>query len=376
MGYLDNNGTTKPLQRVIDAMRQALEHSYGNPSSAHRMGQDARRVLEAARATIAASLGAEHPSELVFTSGGTESINLMFALLADPAHRQIVISAVEHSAVIDAAHRWGGGRRVIEIPVDEAGRLNLDELAKVLRGARSLVSMVYANNETGVIFDLPAIQRLCATHGASLHIDAVQAPGRIPVHLSEMGADMVSLSAHKFHGPKGIGALYVKAGSVHAAPLLPGHQEGELRGGTENLPGIVGMAEAASELPVSLEAMGRVSQIRDDLERELTRRIPGVVINGHRARRLPQTSNISFLNRNAADLVARLARRDFSVSAGAACASGKKPSHVIRAMTHSDERANSSVRLSLSRFTTANEVERAVSTIVEVYAATLPAVVR
>jgi cysteine desulfurase len=372
MIYLDNNATTRPLPSVVEVIRESTDRFYGNPSSQHSLGIQARRLLEEARTTVASGLGAHHSSQIILTSGGTESINLAFSLLPAANHRQILISAVEHHAVSAAAQRWAGGRTVREIPVDDEGRLDLDYLASALKSGPAFVSLMFANNETGVIFDLASICRICRQSEAFLHIDATQAAGRIPLNLHELGCDAASFSAHKFHGPKGAGLLYVRSVPQHPQILLPGHQESGLRGGTENLPAILGAAEAVKLIPAGIADADRQRALRDKLEAALVKAIPGGRPNGGAEIRLPQTTNFFFPSRNAADLVARLARRNLCVSAGAACSTGRSSSHVLRAMGFPEERANGSIRISLSRLTTEQEINQAIDLICETYRTTLP----
>ena len=375
MIYLDNNATTHPLTEVICAVRDALERLPGNPSSAHSLGADARRALESSRASVADGLGAEDASQIVFTSCGTESINTAFSLLLSEKVSRIVISTVEHSAVLQAADRWAGGRVVRHVPVSEDGVFDLDALENFIADAPSFVSLVLANNETGVLADIAAAAKICRRFGALLHIDAVQAAGKARLKLAELECDAASLSAHKFHGPPGCGILFLRASgglNLGGRPLLPGHQENGLRGGTHNLPAIVGTAIAVNSLPKSETDFAAVGRLRDRLEKRLSSLIPGSEIHGARAPRLSNTTSLYCPERDAADLVARLGQAGLAVSAGAACTTGGAPSHVIRAMGFSPERANSTLRFSLSRFSTENEVDEAARLVAQVFHNTLP----
>jgi cysteine desulfurase len=357
--YLDNNATTQPLPEVIESLVEALHVNWCNPSSVHACGRQAREALEHARHTVASTFGAESPSSIVFTSGGTESINLACACLLSPEIKRILVASTEHSAVLRAAQRWAGVRSVVSIPSDSSGALDLGFLETEIKREKSFVCIAIANNETGIITDVAAVSRICRAHGAILHIDAVQGAGKIPFSLADLQCDAASLSAHKFHGPLGCGILYLKhrptADGFQRIPS-PGHQERGLRGGTENLPAIVGCGVAAKHLQETLHAMVQVGMLRDDLETKLFRSIPGIEIHSQQSRRLPNTSSIYCPGRNAADLVATLSSLGVAVSAGAACSNGTSPSHVIRAMGYSERRANSTVRISLSRFTSPDHV--------------------
>lgn len=374
MIYLDNNATTHPLPDVICAVRDALERLPGNPSSAHSLGADARKALESSRASVADGLGAEDASQIIFTSCGTESINTAFSLLLSDKIGQIVISSVEHSAVFHAADRWASGRAVRHVPVSEDGVFDLDTLEHLIAKAPSLVSLVLANNETGVLANIAPAAEICRRFGALLHIDAVQAVGKTRLKLDELNCDAASLSAHKFHGPPGCGILFFRAGgaSLGGRPLLPGHQENGLRGGTHNLPCIIGTTVAVDSLSKCEADLTTVARLRDRLETRLLSLIPGSGVHGVRVPRLSNTTSLYCPERDAADLVVRLGQAGLAVSAGAACTTGGAPSHVIQAMGFSPERANSTLRFSLSRFSTENEVDEAARLVAQVYLATLP----
>jgi cysteine desulfurase len=361
MIYLDNNATTAPLPEVVDAVTDILRGNWGNPSSAHALGRKAREALESARHAVASAFGIASPSALVFTASGTESINLGFACLLSPEVRQILVSATEHSAVLRAAERRAEGRTVVRIPVHSSGALDLDSLRREAGKYLSLVSVALANNETGVIADISSIATICRETDALLHVDAVQAAGKIPLQLDSFGCDAVSLAAHKFHGPPGCGILYLRQhpGGVSSRVPAPGHHEQGLRAGTENLPAIVGCGVAASLLQRSLDDMPRVESLRDQLESALLDKINGSEAHGRTSPRLPNTTNLYFPGRNASDLVAALSRLGLAASAGAACSNGGTASHVIKAMGFSDERANSALRLSLSCHTTSEEIAAA-----------------
>ena len=368
--YLDNNATTRPLDRVVEAMRPWLGPQYANPSSVHQFGQTVRHQLECARAQVAALLQAD-PQEIVFTSGGTESINLAIrgTLAAQPAKRHVVTSAVEHSAVQRlCAQLVREGYRVDAVGVDAEGRLDLAELETRITPETALVSVMHANNETGVLFD---VERVCAAagrHGVRVHVDAVQSAGKIPLDIRSWPVHLLSLSAHKLHGPKGVGALYVRPRTRLVPLLAGGGQERNLRAGTENVPGIIGFgvaAEAAAdEARTGIETVRR---LRDDLEARILAAIPLARVNGAGADRLGNTSNIGFRRLQSEALLILLSERGICVSAGSACSSGSlEPSHVLQAMHVDPEIAHGAVRFSLSRFTTPAEIDRAVTALREV----------
>lgn len=366
MIYLDNNATTAVAPAVREAMLPYLMERYGNPSSTHRFGQEARQAIERARHQAAALLGCE-PRELVFTSGGTESDNAaIHGLLAGRAGRKtIVTSAVEHSAVREPlAGLARAGYRIIEVEVDSAGRLNMEALAAALAEPDvALATTMWANNETGVMFDVAAIGAMCRERGVPLHVDGVQAVGKVAMALRGLPIDVMSVSAHKIHGAKGVGALYVRRGTRWTPWMRGGPQERERRGGTENVAGIVGFGVAAelAAKAVAEGAWGEVATLRDSFERDVLARVPETSINGDVSRRLPNTTNISFAGLEAEAILLLLSEQDVCASAGAACASGSlEPSHVLRAMKLPDRVAHGAVRFSLSRETTREELSLAV----------------
>lgn len=365
MIYLDNNATTIPLPEVVEAITATLRDNWGNPSSSHGVGRKARIALEKARHDVASAFGIADPStSVVFTASGTESINLGFACLLTPDVRQILVSATEHSAVLRAAERWAEGRVVTLIPVNSGGLLDLEFLRRKASQYPSLVSVGLANNETGVVANIASVVTICRETKALLHVDAVQAAGKIPLHLDALGCAAASLAAHKFHGPPGCGILYLRqrsGGIIAARALAPGRQENGLRAGTENLPSIVGGGIAASLLQRSLNEMPRVELLRNHLESALLKIMPGSDVHGRSSPRLPNTANLYCPGRNAADMVATLSRLGLAVSAGAACSNGGIVSHVLTAMGLSKDRANSALRLSLSCHTTTDEIAVATS---------------
>jgi len=360
--YLDNNATTRPAPEVVQAMLPYLTTWYGNPSSVHRFGQRARQAVEAARAQVASLIGARE-SEITFTSGGTESINTAIRglLAARWPRRKIVTSAVEHSATRAVCEQLAReSAEIVEIPVDRAGRLDMERLKSAVDDNTALVSIMWANNETGVIMPVSEIAGVCRDRGVPFHCDAVQAAGKIPVDVRRVEVDVLSIAAHKFHGPKGIGALYIRRGTRFAPLVLGGPQENQRRGGTENVPGIVGMGAAAELAAGALGEMKRVAALRDRLEEGILQSIPDAHVNGAGAERLPNTTNIGFAALEADAILLLLSERGVCASAGSACSSGSlEPSHVLRAMGIDERIAHGAVRFSLSRYTTGDDVNAA-----------------
>jgi cysteine desulfurase len=354
--YLDNNATTPIAPEVLDAMEPWLRGGFGNPSSGYSLGRAAAAAIDTARGQVAALAGCQS-DEWIFTSGGTESINTAFhsALAMNPSKRHIVTSAVEHSATIRICeHLEGQGFEVSRLPVDALGQIDLDQLAAAIRSDTALVSLLWANNETGVIWPLEKIAAVVQKTNAVLHIDAVQAFGKIPLRLEGLGVHFMSLSGHKLHAPKGIGGLYASR-RVPFTPLFRGTQENARRGGTQNVASIVAFGQAAE-----LAASSFDSALRDRLETTLLAKISGTTVNGDCAHRLPNTTNLSFSGIDSGDALILLDERGVCCSAGSSCAIGSaKPSHVLKAMGLTDARAKSSLRLSLSRLTTPEEISRA-----------------
>lgn len=367
--YLDNNATTQPLPEVVAAIQPLLLEAYANPSSVHQFGQAVRHKVETARAQVAALIGAE-PREIVFTSGGTESINLAVrgVLELRPDRRRLVTSTVEHSATQRlAAQMAREGCAVVEVGVDRDGALDWDALERAVTPETGLVSLLWANNETGVQSDVDRVAALAADRGVPLHLDAVQAAGKVAVSVERVPCALLSLSAHKFHGPKGAGALYVRRRTRLRPLITGGRQERDLRGGTENTAGIVGMGVAAAAVGATGgEESARIGRLRDRLEAGILEGVPGARVNGAPALRIPNTTNIGFPGVQAEGLLILLSERGICASAGAACSSGSlEPSHVLLAMGVEREFAHGSVRFSLSRFTTEAEVERVVAVMPE-----------
>jgi cysteine desulfurase len=360
--YFDNNATTRPAPEAVEAMLPYLTEWYGNPSSVHRFGQRARQGLETARGQVASLVGCAE-AELNFTGGGTEAINTAIRglLAARSPRRRIVTSTVEHSATRELCQQLAReGAEVVEIPVDLEGVLGWDAFEKALDDQTALVTTLWANNETGVLFPVERIAAACRAKRVPFHCDATQAVGKIPVNAHELGFDVMSFAAHKFYGPKGVGGLYVRRG-VRVSPLIiGGPQERGRRGGTENLPGVVGMGAAAQVAAARLESdRPRVEKLRNRLEAGLLERIEQARVNGSTAQRLPNTTNIGFARLEAEAILLLLSEQGICASAGAACSSGSlEPSHVLRAMNVPDIHAHGAVRFSLGRYNTEQEVDR------------------
>ncbi len=358
--YLDNNATTRPAPEVVEALLPWLREQYGNPSSSHVLGLQAEGALVQARAQVAALLGGQ-PAEIVFTSGGTEALNhaLRGAAEAFPAKRHLVTTAVEHSAV-RALAGWlqRQGFEITVLGVDGEGRLDLAELEAALRPDTLMVALMAANNETGVRFPVAEAAVRARRAGALVAVDAVQAVGKVPVDVAAWGADLVAFSGHKFHGPKGVGGLWIRRGVRLRPFLVGGEQERGRRGGTENLPGIVGLGKAAELALAHLPDQERVADLRDRLESLLREALPDLRIHGGGAERLPNTSLLALPDVEGEALQLRLSQRGICVSTGSACTTGRpEPSHVLQAMGVPPDLARGTVRLSLGRETTAGEVE-------------------
>ena len=361
--YLDNNATTQLDPAVVEEMAPYLEKFYGNPSSGYRFGSQVSQAINRARERLAALLGCA-PSEIVFTSCGTESSNAAVnaALQFEPRGKHIVTSAVEHSAVRrhcdDLAKR---GCEVTVLGVDRHGNLDLAELEGAIRPQTAIVSLMWANNETGVLFPVEKIAQICHQKRVLFHTDAVQAVGKIPICLRESTIHFLSLSAHKFHGPKGVGALCVNKKSRFRPTIIGGGQEEGRRAGTENVASIVALGKAAER---ALECLGeeqkRVGTMRDRFEKTILERVEGASVNGGQAARLSNTANISFDGIESHAGLILLDRQRICCSAGSACRTGSaESSHVLRAMNVSDERARGSLRFSFGRFNSDSDLEQA-----------------
>jgi len=370
--YLDNNATTQPLKEVVAAMTEALTEQFANPSSVHRFGQSVRHEVECARQQVADLIGARS-EEITFTSGGTEAINLAIrgTLAHRSPHKRVVTSTVEHSAVQRLCKQLAReGYEIVEVGVDGQGRLDLDALTAAVTDDTALISVMWANNETGVLFDVDAIAAITADRNVPLHLDAVQAVGKVNIDVDRLPVQLLSMSAHKLHGPKGAGALFVRRKSRIRPLLIGGRQERDRRGGTENVPGIVGMgvaAEAAKEL--TDDDRRRISRRRDQLESRICEAIPIAAVNGRDAPRICNTSNMGFRGLAAEALLMLLSESGVCVSSGSACSSGSlEPSHVLAAMGVEPELAHGSLRFSLSRMTTEDEIEQVIPIVSKVVA--------
>jgi cysteine desulfurase len=365
MYYFDNNATTRVAPEVLESMLPVLTEQWGNPSSAYRFGKDVARQVELARKRVAALIGAE-PREVVFTSCGTESNNtaIQSALTTHPTRRHVVTTAVEHSATLKFCRYLAqSGYEVTFLPVEEDGFLDLHRLERALRPDTAVVSVMWANNETGVMFPIEEIAAICRSRGVPCHTDAVQVAGKRPIDARSLGVEFLSLSAHKFHAPKGVGVLYVRSHTRFHPYIIGGQQERGRRGGTENVAGIVGMGRAAELALDHLDDEDRlVRTMRDRLESGLMRSITRVARNGAREQRLPNTSNLSFAGVDAESILMALDQEGICASSGSACTAGSvEPSHVLLAMGLTAARAQTCVRFSLGRYNEPAEVDHLLS---------------
>ena len=362
MIYLDNNATTRLLPEVLAAMMPYFGELYGNPSSIHLFAEQSREALRQSRVAVGRLIGSR-PEEIVFTSGATEACNLAIfgAAAARPERRHIVVSAVEHHAVLHPIERLRAqGYEVTVLPVSSSGGLTAGEVAAALRDDTLLVATMLANNETGVIFPIAEIAAAAKARGALLLCDATQAVGKIPVHARRLGVDYLALSAHKFHGPKGVGALAVRRGAPSVAQLVGGGQQWDIRSGTENVPGIVGLGMASYLARRRLEegAYEAVAALRDRLEQAILANIDRVVVNGGGQPRLPTTLNVSFEDSSGEAMLQLLDEVEIAASSSSACQSNvKEPSHVLTALGLSERYLHGSVRFGLSLLTTDDEVD-------------------
>jgi cysteine desulfurase len=367
--YLDNNATTQVDPAVFEAMVPWLRDEYGNPSSVYSMGKRAAAALDTAREQVA-SLVSCSPEEIIFTSCGSESINsaILSAASVDPDKTHIVTTAVEHSATIKLCeHLARRGYEITWLPVDNLGRLDLEKLEHAIRPDTALVTLLWANNETGVLFPVQEIARITNRKKVALHVDAVQAVGKLPLRINDLGIQFLSLSGHKLHCPKGVGALYVN-GRIRFTPWLRGSQENGRRGGTQNVASIIGLGKAAELAAGHLrEDSCKTGNMRDRFEEALLKAAPGTEVNGDRANRLPNTTNIAFEGIESEGALMLLDDRGICCSAGSACTSGSvHPSHVLKAMGFSNHRARSSLRFSFGRFNTDEQVAFASAAVPEI----------
>jgi cysteine desulfurase len=359
--YVDNNATTKVAPEVLEVMLPYFSEYYGNPSSMHFFGGQVQKKVDEARAKVADFLGAE-PSEIVFTSCGTESDNaaILGTLDSYPEKRHLITTRVEHPAVGNVSTYLGRkGYRVTELSVDREGRLDLDEFKESLTDETALVTIMYANNETGVIFPIEEIGEIVKARGIPFHTDGVQAAGKIPLNMKKSKLDMLSLSGHKLHAPKGIGVLYIRKGTRFSPFMIGGHQEKGRRGGTENVPYIIGLGKACELAKKHLdEENAEVKALRDYLEAKLLEKIPNTLVNGDRVHRLPNTVSVSFEYVEGESILLLLSDLGICASSGSACTSGSlEPSHVLRAMGVPFTAAHGSIRFSLSIYNTKEEMD-------------------
>jgi len=391
--YLDNNATTRPAPEVVAEMLPYLTEWYGNPSSVHRFGQRSRQAIDEARGRMAALVGCGE-TELLFTGGGTESINtaLRGILAARSPRKRVVTTTVEHSATRELCQQLTKeGAEIVAVPVHRDGTLDLEALRDAVTDDTALVSIMWANNETGVLFPVAEVAAICRQRKVPYHCDGTQAVGKIPTNVAELGMDAMSFASHKFHGPKGVGALFLRRGLRIRPLIIGGPQERGRRGGTENVPGIAGMGKAAElarlalspvapaaepfpsgqhvvrppvASPTPAPAMERVGSLRDGLERQIVAMIPDTHVNGSREHRLPNTTNIGFARLEAEAILLLLSEQGIAASAGAACSSGSlEPSHVLKAMHIDPKIAHGAIRFSLSKYTTDAEIDRALAVV-------------
>lgn len=368
MIYLDNNATTRPLPKVIEAMNSALQDCWANPSSKHALGQAAKSDLIAARGVIAAFVGAQ-PNEVVFTSGATEAnVQVLNGVLQRPGvPRRIILSCVEHAAFIKAAMRLRqDGVEVVLLPVDRAGQVEIAALNEALQQEAALISVMAANNETGVLQPIEEIAAIASQHQVPMHVDATQMLGKLPLSFAGWGIDLMSVSAHKLHGPKGVGALVIRKGLLWP-PLMAGQQERGRRGGTENVPGIVGFAAAVHHANETLlpEAY-RLNGLRETFEAMLLQQVAGITIYGYSSTRLPNTVCLTIAGLSSDKILERLERKGIYASSGAACSSaGTEPSHVLLSMGVPSRVAMNAVRLSLGLDNTLADLHQVVDVLQE-----------
>jgi cysteine desulfurase len=364
--YFDYNATTPLAPEVIEAVVRATRDQFGNASSVHHFGQQAKALLDDARSAVGSLIGGD-PSEVIFTSGGTESDNFAIRGAAEAleptGRRHLIATAIEHEAVLNTLKALGRrGWRTTLIPIDQSGVASPDRLRDLITDDTALVSVMHANNEIGTIQPIAELATIAHERGALIHTDAVQSVGKIPVDVRALGVDLLSLSAHKFNGPKGAGVLWVKRGTRMQPILTGGKHERSRRAGTENVPALAGLGVAARLAVGKMAAEGaRVGALRDRLEAGILRAVPGTVVNGAPQQRVPNTTNISFDRVEAESLLIALDLDGIAVSTGSACSSGTlEPSHVLRAMGFPAHRTQNSLRFSLGLFSTEEEVDRVI----------------
>ena len=366
--YLDNNATTPVLPEVFEAMKPYFGEQFGNASSIHQRGQSSRAAVERSRESVAKLLGCR-PSEIIFTSGGTEADNLaLFGLAGEGDH--VITSSVEHHAILNGCKRLESvGCEVTYLPVDDRGLVNPEDVRRALRPHTKLISIMFANNETGVIQPVEDFGSIAAEAEVHFHTDAVQAAGKVSIEVDKIGCNLLTISGHKIHGPQGIGALYVRKGTLLQPMLYGGSHERSRRAGTENVPGIVGLGKAAEIALQGLSGIENIQRMRDKLESIVLSAVGQTKVNGSGAPRVPNTTNIQFAHLEGESLVIALDLKGLAVSTGAACSSGAiEPSHVLSAMGLSSAQARSSLRFSLGKQTTVEDIDYATALVPETVA--------
>ena len=365
--YLDHNATTPPSDAVVQRMVAVLRDEFGNPSSVHHFGQRAKAIIDGARSAVAALSGAD-PGDVVFTGGGTESDNLAIRGIAEalePSGRKhLIATTLEHEAVLNTLKALARrGWKTTLLPVDESGIVSPDALRSAITDDTALVSVMHANNEIGTVQPIAELAAIARERRAVFHTDAVQSAGKIPIDVKALGVDLLSISAHKFYGPKGVGALWIRRGVRLQAPLTGGKQERSRRAGTENVAGIAGMGVAAREAIAKMGSEGtRLAALRDRLEDGILRNVTGTALNGVRSARVPNTTNISFDRTEAESLLIALDLEGVAVSTGSACSSGTlEPSHVLKAMGLPPHRTQNSLRFSLGAANTDADIDRVIA---------------
>jgi len=365
--YLDHNATTPPSPAVVDRMTAALREDFGNPSSVHHFGQKAKALIDEARSAVAALISAD-PGDVVFTGTGTESDNFAIRGVAEAleptGRKHLIASAIEHEAVLNTLKALARrGWKTTLLSVDESGIVSPDALRAAITDDTALVSVMHANNEIGTVQPVAELAAIARERRALFHTDAVQSAGKISIDVKALGVDLLSISGHKFYGPKGVGALWIRRGVRLQPPLTGGKQERSRRAGTENVPGIVGMGVAAREAMAKMAAEAdRLSALRDRLEEGILRAVPGTAVNGARSPRVPNTTNISFDRTEAESLLIALDLEGIAVSTGSACSSGTlEPSHVLKAMGFPPHRTQNSLRFSLGAANTEAEIDRVIA---------------
>jgi cysteine desulfurase len=365
--YLDHNATTPPSDAVVQRMTATLRDEFGNPSSVHHFGQRAKSIIDEARSAVAGLIGAD-PGDVVFTGGGTEGDNLAIRGIAEAleptGRKHLIASAIEHEAVLNTLKALARrGWKTTLLSVDETGIVSPDTLRSAMTDDTALVSVMHANNEIGTVQPIPELAAIARERRALFHTDAVQSAGKIPLDVKTLGVDLLSISAHKFYGPKGVGALWIRRGVRLQPPLTGGKQERSRRAGTENVAGIAGMGVAAREAIAKMDSeAARLAALRNRLEDGILRRVTGTALNGVRSPRVPNTTNISFDRTEAESLLIALDLEGVAVSTGSACSSGTlEPSHVLKAMGFPPHRTQNSLRFSLGAANTEAEIDRVIA---------------